>query len=274
MDSEDSFIRGYGIRSRLYLRSMLFPLLVVSMAILVLTLFSGCREGEVKDGSQPEGAVKHEDEAIEDNLEETALPIMIEAEPTWDDGDGIQPVSPDGLMSFGRGDEGKVEIGGEVGENTDRKGEIFTLQLGAFIFDKNLDRVRDGVSTLGYSPYIKEISREIIMYCPIIGRNMGKEEAEALMKALNTEGFDSVSIKGKGGLFDVASGLFYYEEDAKASLKKLEGLGYGVEIEGRRVEVTLKRLRIGSYEDIEDAKRDMNALVEKGFTPIIVNKEQ
>ncbi|MBN1574638.1 MAG: SPOR domain-containing protein [Deltaproteobacteria bacterium] len=218
----------------------------------------------------PKTPVEFDDKSTKVVLDSILTPIMIESEPTWDAGDEIHPVSPGELIDFGKGDRGEME----VGENTGRTEEVFTIQLGAFIFDKNLDRVRDGVSTLGYSPYIKEINREIIMYCPIIGRHLNKKEAEALIITLNSEDFDSVSIKGKAGLFDVASGLFYYEEDAKASLKRLEELGYNAEIEGRKVEVTLKRLRIGSYYDIEDAKRDMNALVEKGFTPIIVNKEQ
>ncbi len=274
MDSEDSFIKGYGIRPKTFLRSALFPAMIVSMAAFIFTFSSGCREGEGKDESRPESPVKHEDKSTKDESEETIPPIMIEAEPTWDGGDEILTVSPDELMGAGKGDGVGMEGRGEVGENADRTGEIFTLQLGAFISDKNLHRVRDGVSTLGYSPYVKEINREIVMYCPIIKQNLNRGEAEMWMKMLNTEGFNSVVLKGKNGLFDVASGLYYYEEDAKESRKRLKDLGYGAKIEGRKVEVTLKRLRIGSYEDIEDAKRDLNLLKEKGFSPIIVNKGQ
>ncbi|MEJ2068721.1 MAG: SPOR domain-containing protein, partial [Deltaproteobacteria bacterium] len=60
----------------------------------------------------------------------------------------------------------------------------------------------------------------------------------------------------------------------KASRDRLENLGYDVDIEERRLEVTFKRLRIGSYGTIEDAKKDLGVLKKEGFSPIIVNKDQ
>jgi cell division septation protein DedD len=65
----------------------------------------------------------------------------------------------------------------------------YLLQLGAFIVDKNLNRVRDEVSTLGYFTHIKEINRELDSYCPIVGENLNEDEAKALIVKLNSGGF-------------------------------------------------------------------------------------
>ena len=51
-------------------------------------------------------------------------------------------------------------------------------------------------------------------------------------------------------------------------------IGYNFKINKRKVDVTFKRLRIEIYDNIEDAKKVLNSLKERGVSPIIVNKEQ
>jgi len=253
----------------------LFPLLIILMMVAAAPLFFGCRGEEEKTLPKSNSPAKLGTPPKKSETEKILTPIMIDVEPTWEGADKIHPIYPGRLSGeSGEGDDGNVNLEGDTAENVSNGENIFSLQLGAFIFDKNLNRVRDEVSTFGYLSYVKEINREIDFYCPIVGENLNKDEAKELIKELYSEGFDPVPLENKKGIIDVASGLFYYEEDARVSLKELKELGYKVKIDERKVDVTFKRLRIGSYDNIEDAKKVLSLLKERGFSPIIVNKDQ
>jgi cell division septation protein DedD len=279
MDSEDSFINIGGCRRGFRILSASAYILLAALVFFILPLIYGCRVEDGKAGKPTTVPVGLKSGPIKKGLERELTPIMIEAEPTWEGGDEIRPVSPaEGSIDGGNGrfsgGESEIELPGIIERGGLKREDAFSLQVGAFIHDENLNRVRDTVSQLGYSPYIKEIDRVIVMYCPVVGKNLKKDEAKDLMEKLDLEGFGAVPLEEEGGLVDVVSGFFYYKDDAETVQDRLESLGYDVDIEGRRVEVTFKRLRIGSYGTIEDAKRDLGVLKKEGFSPIIVNKDQ
>lgn len=277
MNSEDSSIYRGGCRVRFQILPAAASILLAAAVFFTLPFLYGCGDEDGKSGKSPVAPVKVEKGSVDSGLKRELTPIVIEAEPTWEGGGEIQPVSPMGKPDDG----GNGRLSGDGGMFPEdvaggglKREDAFSLQVGAFIYDENLNRARNDVSALGYSPYIKEIKRVTVMYCPIVGKNIEKDEAKDLIEKLRFEGFGAVPLEGENGHVDVISGFFYYKDDAKASRDRLENLGYDVDIEERRLEVTFKRLRIGSYGTIEDAKKDLGVLKKEGFSPIIVNKDQ
>jgi cell division septation protein DedD len=83
----------------------------------------------------------------------------------------------------------------------------FTIQIGAYIIDKNLNHIRDKVASLGFSPYVKEMTQTIRMYCVIVGEGLSKDEASEVASALTVRGFDARRLPGKDGTVDVTAGI-------------------------------------------------------------------
>jgi len=112
------------------------------------------------------------------------------------------------------------------------------------------------------------------MFCPIVTEGLSRNGAEEFMGRFPKDVVDPVMIPTEEGRFDVTAGLFYYREDADMITGRLEDLGYEPMIEERTVEVVIKRLRVGYYEEIELAKKDSRLLESLGYEPIIVKVQK
>jgi cell division protein FtsN len=185
--------------------------------------------------------------------------------------DGTETVPPLSL------EKGKAET---IVERAPKKmdgppgGGDFTIQIGAYIVDENLARIREKIVSLGFSPYVKEMKQKMTMFCVIVGEGLGKDDADGTVSDLSDKGFNARSLPGKNGTVDVAAGIYYYRDDALAADGRVKALGYAPRIEERVVEVFLKRLRVGGYGTIGEAKKDLTVLEQKGFTPVILKSDQ
>jgi len=153
-------------------------------------------------------------------------------------------------------------------------GGEFTLQLGAFIFDNNLDQLTEELKSLGFVPYTEEVARTANMYCPIVLRGAEERESKEFVTMLSRLGLSPFLLNRDDGKYDVSSGVFYYESDAQAHARILRGKGYEPVIEVRNVELVLTRLRTGNYATVEEAEKDIEILEEKGLSAIIVKMDQ
>ena len=151
---------------------------------------------------------------------------------------------------------------------------LFSLQVGAFIFDRNLETQARELEVHGFTHYVDETERVVLMFCPIVGKGLTRNSAESFMERFPADVVDPVMIPTEGEGFDVTAGLFYYREDAEIIKKRLKDVGYDPTIEERTVEVVIKRLRVGYYDEIGLAKKDSQLLEKLGYTPIIVKVEK
>jgi len=151
---------------------------------------------------------------------------------------------------------------------------LFSLQVGAFIFDRNLETQAEELEEHGFTHYVDETERVVLMFCPIVREGLTRNDAEAFMERFPTNVVEPVMIPTDEERFDVTAGLFYYREDAKMVTERLEDMGYNTTIEERTVEVVIKRLRVGYYEEIELAKKDSRLLENLGYDPIIVKVQK
>jgi hypothetical protein len=150
----------------------------------------------------------------------------------------------------------------------------YTLQVGAYVVDENLTEAKDKVTALGLVPYVVEMKRALGMYCVIVKSRATEKEAHDTTGSLASKGFVPEVLTGAGGLFDVAAGIYYYRDDAEKAGKKAEALGYHPSIEHRTVEATLRGLRIGVYETVDEAQGDLTLLKKGGFSPVILKGGQ
>jgi cell division septation protein DedD len=154
-----------------------------------------------------------------------------------------------------------------------QRGE-FTIQIGAYIVDKNLANTKEELISLGFSPYIKDTKRKMKMFCVIIGEPMTEEEAREIVSALSEKGFAPRLLPNKSNMVDVAGGIYYYKDDASAAQGMIKAFGYAARVEERTVEVILKCLRIGGYATVDEAGKDRASLERKGFSPVILKSDQ
>jgi hypothetical protein len=151
---------------------------------------------------------------------------------------------------------------------------VFTIQIGAYIIDKNLNHIRDKIASLGFYPYVKEMKQTMRMYCVIVGEGLSEGDARGTVSVLTARGFDARLLPGYNGTVDVTAGIYYYKDDALVVEGEVKALGYTPRVEARSVEVVLKRLRIGGYRTIGDAKKDLAVLQGKGYSPVILKSDQ
>jgi len=112
------------------------------------------------------------------------------------------------------------------------------------------------------------------MFCPIVSEGLTKNRAESLIERFPADIVDPVMLPSGKDTYDVTAGLFYYREDAEAIVDRLKSQGYDPAIEERTVEVVIKRLRVGYYEEIELARTDSRLLENLGYDPIIVKVQK
>ena len=167
------------------------------------------------------------------------------------------------------------EDGGDLTTHESQNDQyLFTLQVGAFIFDRNLETQARELNEHGFTHYVDETERVVLMFCPIVKEGLSRKSAEAFMERFPTDVVDPVMIPTGEEMFDVTAGLFYYRDDAEMITGRLEDMGYDTTIEERTVEVVIKRLRVGYYEEIELAKKDSRLLENLGYEPIIVKVQK
>ena len=260
-------------------RFLRFQRSVFILAIVSVVMVTGCRENsEVKE--KPEGHIVITDDEIlfalpHESIEEPYTAVSsapIDAN-TFDNsfsdiGTETESVLEGGLSSSdGNGDDMTTS------ESTDDQ-SLFSLQVGAFIFDRNLETQAKELDEHGFTYYVDETERVVLMFCPIIKEELTKKNAEAFMEQFPADVVDPVMIPTDEERFDVTAGLFYYREDAEMITGRLENMGYYPKIEERTVEVVIKRLRVGYYEEIELAKKDSRFLENLGYDPIIVKVQK
>ena len=156
---------------------------------------------------------------------------------------------------------------------TPKRGE-YTIQIGAYIIDENLSRVKEGVLSVGFTPYTVEIGRKIKMFCVMVAEGKTRAEASEIVSALSAKGFKPRLLPNEVNTVDVAGGIYYYKYDALAAGGRIAALGYDTNIQERVVDVVLTCLRVGRYGSADEAAKDMNTLKEKGFSPVILKNDQ
>jgi cell division protein FtsN len=153
-------------------------------------------------------------------------------------------------------------------------GGRFTIQVGAYVVDRNLASTKEKVISLGFTPYVTGIKRKMKMFCVIVGEGTTEHDARGIVSALSESGFEPRLLPDAGNTVDVAGGIYYYKNDASAAEERVKSLGYAARIEERTVEVTLKCLRIGTYETADAARKDLSILERNGFSPVILKSDQ
>ncbi len=152
--------------------------------------------------------------------------------------------------------------------------DMYTLQVGAYIIDKNLTEARDAVTALGFTPYVKDVRRTMPMFFVVVEKGTDENKGKEIAAALAAKGFSGEVIPGEGGLRDVSAGKYYFQTDAANAERKIKELGYSPLIERREATVVLKALRLGSYKTADEADKDMKLLKEKGFSPAVLKGNQ
>jgi len=150
----------------------------------------------------------------------------------------------------------------------------YTIQVGAYIIDENLYAAKDKIVSLGFTPYTAEIRRKMKMFCVITAEGKTQTEANEIASTLSGKGFEPRLLPNEGNTVDVAGGIYYYNYDASAAEGRIAALGYSTRIEERIVEVILTCLRVGGYKSADEAVKDMNTLIQKGFSPVILKNDQ
>ncbi|MBN1881829.1 MAG: SPOR domain-containing protein [Deltaproteobacteria bacterium] len=242
-------------------------------------LLSGC-ESDHTPSEKPEGHLVITDDEILLTLprESTEEPYSTVSSAPIDENtfyDSLSDIGVEnGVLSD---DDSTLKDGDDGGVTTNESPDdraLFSLQVGAFIFDRNLEKQAEELEEHGFTHYVDETERVVLMFCPIVSRGLSRDGAESFMERFPTDVVDPVMIPMEKGAFDVTAGLFYYREDADVIAGRLKDFGYDPTIEERTVEVVIKRLRIGYYEEIEHAKSDSRLLEKLGYEPIIVKVEK
>ncbi len=185
--------------------------------------------------------------------------------------EGTQDTAP---PPIGKKEPGNIAEGSPNGTSGPPEAGEFTIQIGAYIVDENLAHTREKIVSLGFSPYIKEMKQKMRMFCVIVKEGVSEKDANEAVSLLAAKGFNPRSLPGTKGMVDVAAGIYYYRDDALAEEASLKALGYAPRVEERTVEVYLKRLRVGGYGTIGEAKKDLTVLERKGFLPVILKSGQ
>ncbi len=172
-----------------------------------------------------------------------------------------------------KGPDGTTKKPADTTTGPPQRGE-FTIQIGAYIIDENLVNTKERIAALGFSPYVTEMKRQMKMFCVIVGYGVTEKEGQEIVSALSAKGFGARLLPNTNNTVDVAGGIYYYKDDATAAEGKIKALGYTARVEERRVEAVLKCLRIGGYPTVDEAKKDLTALEQKGFSPVILKSDQ
>jgi len=260
-------------------RFLRFALLMLFPAFVSTALLFGCG-GTDASSDNPEGRLVITDDELLLTLpnESTGEPYTAVSSAPIDEDALDDPLFNIGAEpeSVGEDDSASPD-GDDDGVATDESPDdesLFSLQVGAFIFDRNLEEQARELEEHGFTYYVDETERVVLMYCPIVKEGLSRDGAEAFIERFPADVVDPVMIPTEGERFDVTAGLFYYREDAEAIAENLSDMGYEPTIEERTVEVVIKRLRVGYYEKIEQARSDSRLLENLGYEPIIVKVEQ
>jgi cell division septation protein DedD len=252
---------------------------VLSMLFFVALLSAGCEGESASDGASEGRLVITDDEILftiprespdEPFTAVSSVPMDTEAfdETFSDHGVGTESIREDNSSS-------PAEIEGKgAGEENTNGDDLFSVQVGAFIFDRNLDVQIQKLEEHGFTHHVDETKRVVLMFCPIVSEGLSKNRAETLMKRFPADIVDPVMLPSGKDTYDVTAGLFYYREDAEAIVESLKSEGYDPTIEERTVDVVIKRLRVGYYEEIELARTDSRLLEKLGYDPIIVKVQK
>ena len=154
-----------------------------------------------------------------------------------------------------------------------KRGE-FTIQIGAYVIDENLSLAKETITSLGFAPYTTEITRKMKMFCVIVGKGKSEAEAHEIASILSGKGFNPRLLPNDGNTVDVAGGIYYYRNEALDAEVRIRSLGYAAHVEERTAEVILTCLRTGNYMTSGEAEKDLNALKQKGFSPVILKSDQ
>jgi hypothetical protein len=154
-----------------------------------------------------------------------------------------------------------------------KRGE-FTIQVGAYVIDENLSLAKETITSLGFTPYTTEITRKMKMFCVIVAEGKTEAEARETASILSGKGLKPRLLPNDGNTVDVAGGIYYYRNEALNAEGRINSLGYATHVEERTVEVVLTCLRTGNYITAGEAEKDLNALKQKGFFPVILKSDQ
>jgi|GEM_PF-2237133 len=260
-------------------RFFLFILPVLSILFLMAPMAVGCKGDRASDGVSEGRLIITDDEILltvprespdESYTAVSSVPMDMEAlDETFSD----HEIGPDSIRYDDSSSTGETETEKTEGETLDDEG-LFSVQVGAFIFDRNLEVQVQKLEEHGFTHHVDETTRVVLMFCPIVSEGLTKNRAESLIERFPADIVDPVMLPSGKDTYDVTAGLFYYREDAEAIVDRLKSQGYDPAIEERTVEVVIKRLRVGYYEEIELARTDSRLLENLGYDPIIVKVQK
>lgn len=151
-------------------------------------------------------------------------------------------------------------------------GVQYSLQVGAFILNSSVVDLENKLRGLGYEPYLKKGSTTAMMNMLTVGPFGKVEEARSALSRLKAAGVDSNMRQRSDGSSIINAGSYLLEENAGRVMKKIRSLGYPVKLLKREAKLPMTFVRIGQYQDLDEANSAKAELKGKGLDGIVVKQ--
>jgi cell division septation protein DedD len=149
----------------------------------------------------------------------------------------------------------------------------YSVQIGALILESSVRDLEKKAAALGYETYQKEGTTTAMMNMLVVGPFPGMDEASGALSRLRESGIDSNLVRKSGGGAVINAGSYLLEANATSIEQKISSMGYPVELEKKAVKLPMTFVRVGHFNELEEATLTRDELKENGLDAIVISLE-
>jgi len=141
----------------------------------------------------------------------------------------------------------------------------YSLEIGPIVFKSKLEEIKKKLEEIGIKPEVFTSKEKVDYNRVMIGHWKGRKGALSASKKLRNKGYNPMLMKGKGGLYSLAIGVFFYEKNARKVRKELERLGYSPAIDKISLTKDVYRVRASISSDEKKLRVYLEKLQREGI---------
>lgn len=150
------------------------------------------------------------------------------------------------------------------------EGLQYSVQAGAFILDSSVAELEKKLRGFGFDPFLKKGSTTAMMNMLTVGPFDNENEARTALSRLKAAGVETNMRRRDDGTAIINAGSYLLRENATSVLKKIQSLGYPVDLSRREAKLPMTFVRVGRYSTMDEANALKAELADKGLDGIVV----
>lgn len=146
----------------------------------------------------------------------------------------------------------------------------YSIQIASLVRERNVISLTKRLEKLGYHPIVRKTTVPLTRHRVYAGEFSTREEAERVARKLNVDGFPSNLVEIEPGKFGLEVGSSFNLNDAIDIARSLQKKEYNPKIVSVEIPTAVHQVRVGEYENRQEALKEIKILKEHGFKPLIV----